>query len=174
MVRACLALTCAVSVACLLSYIRGLPRNRAGAETYDALQLNPSLSANPKMKKLKVEPKTFMANERTYLSWTTQSTNVCVFGVALAGYGEVNDVLWVRLVGLGMLPTGIMTLLYALAQYHDRAKRFHTKDARSVHDSVGPFFLTSFFIALFSLTMFYHQLPMPAITFNDRPDPSEG
>ena len=140
---------------------------------YNALQRDPSLSANPKKRKVQIEPKTFMANERTYLSWTTQATNVCVFGVALAGYGEVNDVPWVRAVGVGMLPAGIATLCWALAQYHDRARRFHEKDERSVHDSVAPFFLTAFFIALFSLTMVYHQVPLPAITYNDRPDPSE-
>ena len=55
-----------------------------------------------------------MANERTYLSWTTQATNLCVFGVGLAGYGEVNHIMWVQAVGLSMLPVGVAALCWAL------------------------------------------------------------
>ena len=91
-------------------------------------------------------------------------------GVGLAGYGEANDITWVKAVGMSLLPMGWVTICYALYMYHERAARFHRQDVRSYHDSLGPFVLTAFFMMIFFLTMIYHQTPTPMTP----PNPGHG
>ena len=59
------------------------------AAAMNDFQRSNDLSRNPRDRKLRVDPKVFMANERTFLSWTRQGMALGGFGVGLICYGEV-------------------------------------------------------------------------------------
>ena len=59
------------------------------AAAMNDFQRSNDLSRNPRGRKLRVDPKVFMANERTFLSWTRQGMALGGFGVGLICYGEV-------------------------------------------------------------------------------------
>jgi uncharacterized membrane protein YidH (DUF202 family) len=85
---------------------------------------------------LKVEPKTFFANERTFLKWVT----ICLFiqgaGIALMTFGDM---------GLAGLVTGILLVLvsigfmaYSVVRYKIRAYRIQYHQAERYDDIYGP------------------------------------
>ena len=63
---------------------------------------------------VKVEPKVFFANERTFLAWMHCAILLAGASVAIVAFAESNP--WSQLYGIMMLPVAIAFILYAMYQ----------------------------------------------------------
>jgi uncharacterized membrane protein YidH (DUF202 family) len=63
---------------------------------------------------IKVEPKVFFSNERTFIAWLHASTTLAGGSLAIVAFSEGNETS--QLYGLIMLPVAIIFLTYALYQ----------------------------------------------------------
>eukprot|EP00300_Choanocystis_sp_HF-7_P021499 c20787_g14_i1.p1 GENE.c20787_g14_i1~~c20787_g14_i1.p1 ORF type:complete len:589 (+),score=124.15 c20787_g14_i1:45-1811(+) len=105
----------------------------------------------------KSDPKSFMANERTFLNWNQQAITLCTFGVALVSLGEDNSAF---VAGLMMVIVGIMVLLYGQYQYYRRWTMLRDKaNGLLFLDARGPLFLTACLVATFTLAILFHASP---------------
>ena len=73
----------------------------------------------------RVEPKTFFANERTFLSWLNMSVTLGTVASAMLGYSnkfgtEGQGGLTTSLVGLILLPIAVAMVTYATYNFHKR------------------------------------------------------
>lgn len=91
-----------------------------------------------KQKKMKIEPKTFFANERTFIQWLGAALFLVTLASAMMATGHTGKVM-----GTMFFPVGIFFLLYALRVYHWRLKliKNRTEGAR-FDDPYGPTILT--------------------------------
>ncbi|CAG8492214.1 1378_t:CDS:2 [Paraglomus occultum] len=88
---------------------------------------------------VRVEPKVYFANERTFLSWLNFTVILGGFAVGLLNFGDK----------IGRVAAGMFTLvamsvmLYALYMFHWRAQMIRRKEYGPYDDRVGPTFLCS-------------------------------
>eukprot|EP01036_Dinobryon_divergens_P025650 gene25650-34223_t len=117
----------------------------------------PSTDAVPKPRKLpvKVEPKVFFANERTFLAWLHMSVTLASISVAIVAFAEANE--WSQLYGLLLMPVAISFCVYSLYMYTSRAAMIRRKDPGPYEDRVGPIVLSSM-LALAILVNFFVKL----------------
>ncbi len=69
---------------------------------------------------VKIEPKVFFANERTFLAWLHSS--VLLAGASVAIVSMSNDNLLSQLYGIVLLPIAIAFLMYSMHQYGRRSQ----------------------------------------------------
>ena len=81
----------------------------------------------------RIEPKTFFACERTFLTWFNSSLFIGSIGVALL---TINDA-----VANCLIAVSIIIILYALSTYWQRTRSLLNKKPAGYHDRYGPFFL---------------------------------
>lgn len=92
---------------------------------------------------VRVEPKVFFANERTFLSWLNFTIILGSLGVGLLNFGDK----------IGRISAGLFTfiamatMLYALVTYHWRAKAIRMRGAGPYDDRFGPTMLCVFLLA---------------------------
>eukprot|EP01124_Arcella_intermedia_P010199 TRINITY_DN1672_c0_g1_i1.p1 TRINITY_DN1672_c0_g1~~TRINITY_DN1672_c0_g1_i1.p1 ORF type:complete len:972 (+),score=260.36 TRINITY_DN1672_c0_g1_i1:160-2916(+) len=92
---------------------------------------------------IKVEPKTFFANERTLLQWLNSVVVLSTVALALIGLGDNSA----RLSGLIILPIALCFALYALVMYHIRRTSIREhKPSPAYDDKIGPYVLVFVFI----------------------------
>eukprot|EP01032_Pedospumella_encystans_P038367 gene38367-43461_t len=75
--------------------------------------------AKPRKVPVKVEPKVYFANERTFLSWLHMSVTLASISVAIVAFAEANE--WSQVYGMLLLPVAIAFTAYALWMYTKRA-----------------------------------------------------
>jgi len=94
--------------------------------------------------RLKIEPKTFFANERTFLQWFNAAVMLSTIGITIRSIG-LHDV------GLSIAITGFLTLVYADFMYYRRNNILieHRTDT-PLHDTYGPLVLS--FVLVVGLT----------------------
>lgn len=63
---------------------------------------------------IKVEPKVYFANERTFLSWLHTSTILAAASVSIMAFADHTG--WSQVYGILLLPVSIAFILYALRQ----------------------------------------------------------
>ncbi|KAF2759447.1 putative vacuolar transporter chaperon Vtc1 [Pseudovirgaria hyperparasitica] len=86
----------------------------------------------------RVEPKVFFANERTFLSWLNFTVILGGLAVGLLNFGDKT----------GRISAGIFTIiamaamLYALYQFHWRAKSIRQRGQAGFDDKLGPTLLS--------------------------------
>mmetsp|Transcript_31228 Transcript_31228/g.71897 ORF Transcript_31228/g.71897 Transcript_31228/m.71897 type:complete len:235 (+) Transcript_31228:69-773(+) len=85
---------------------------------------------------IKVEPKVFFANERTFLSWMHSSILLAGASVAIVAVADTNPVS--QIYGLILLPVSIAFICYSMYQYSRRAAMIRRKDPGPYEDTVGP------------------------------------
>mmetsp|Transcript_14621 Transcript_14621/g.22162 ORF Transcript_14621/g.22162 Transcript_14621/m.22162 type:complete len:230 (-) Transcript_14621:234-923(-) len=85
---------------------------------------------------IKVEPKVFFANERTFLAWLHTSVLLAGASIAITSFSEGS--LMNQLYGIILLPVAIMFLCYAMHQYGRRSKMIRTTAPGPYEDIVGP------------------------------------
>jgi len=95
---------------------------------------------------LKVEPKTFFANERTYLQWFNAAILMASIGMAVFTAGE-------KEIGIVLNSLGFSTLLYSMNSYRKRNWALKNKIAMNYQDEYGPYLLsfgviTSFIVSI--------------------------
>ena len=65
---------------------------------------------------VKIDPKVFFANERTFLAWMHVSVILAGASVAIGAFTEASDSVPHQLYGLILLPVSIAFILYAMMQ----------------------------------------------------------
>lgn len=99
---------------------------------------------------MRIEPKTFFANERTFLAWLHMAVTLGSISAALLGFaagsapapdtpsGEVVSKHLVELIALILLPLGMVMCVYALWVFVWRAQGIAKKRATQFDDRYGP------------------------------------
>lgn len=98
---------------------------------------------------VRVEPKVFFANERTFLKWVQFSIFLGGIGTALLGLGD-SDAAWC---GTLLMTVAILFIFYALYIYKWRMEKIRIRYPGPYDDLVGPsilvaVFLTSIFLSI--------------------------
>jgi uncharacterized membrane protein YidH (DUF202 family) len=105
----------------------------------------PSSSAasqiKPRKLPIKVEPKVFFANERTFLAWLHMSVTLASISVAIVAFAEQNE--WSQIYGLMLMPVAIAFCGYSLYVYIKRAAMIRRKDPGPYEDKMGPIVLAT-------------------------------
>lgn len=97
---------------------------------------SPSQSIKSNKAAIKVEPKVFFSNERTFLAWLHTSVLLAGASIAITSFSE-GDLLS-QLYGIILLPVAISFLVYAMHQYGKRSKMIRTTAPGPYEDIVGP------------------------------------
>jgi len=92
--------------------------------------------------RMKVEPKTYFANERTLLSWMNSAILMGTTGAALLSFGKLGGDSKATAAGLAFVPISILIFLYALFTFHRRLYLIYNKIPTGYHDPFGPTILT--------------------------------
>lgn len=148
---------CAEEMASLLNTAGGLnpPPRPPGRGIWDrtmhALGLRKPTSRTvqpymlPRKIPMRIEPKTFLANERTFLNWLNMAVHLGAIGTALVGFSiglsttEANQSLArpVQLVAVFVMPVSVVICLYASWVFFHRADRIRKREG-SFDDRIGP------------------------------------
>lgn len=105
-------------------------------------------SSSPTNKVVKVEPKVFFSNERTFLSWFNSALFTGSVGIALTqAQGG-------RLAGGLLLFAGLIIIGYSILTYLQRTFSLVERKPTGYHDLYGPIILSVIIIAVFVLSFF--------------------
>lgn len=116
----------------------------------------------PKLRKapIKIEPKVFFANERTFLAWMHLSVILAGASIAILAFAEDQNPLS-QLYGVVLLPVAISFIIYSMYQYKRRAAMIRHRHPGPYEDTVGPVVLgvmlmisivAQFAVKMYSLT----------------------
>jgi len=100
---------------------------------------------------VRVEPKVFFANERTFLSWLHFAIFIGGIGAALMGLGDRKA----ALSGLCFIIVSVIFSLYALYLYIWRAKKIREKSPGPYDDHSGPIILVAVFLSAMVTSVFF-------------------
>ena len=95
----------------------------------------------PRKVPIKVEPKVFFANERTFLAWLHMSITLASISVAIVAFAEDSELSQVY--GILLLPVAIAFCCYSLWMYIKRANMIRRKDPGPYEDKFGPIALAA-------------------------------
>ena len=104
---------------------------------------------------VKVEPKVYFANERTFLAWLHMSVLLASISVAIVAFADANE--WSQLYGLILMPCSIAFCCYSLYTYMKRARMIRRKDPGPYEYKVGPIVLSTI-LALSVVCNFFVKL----------------
>ncbi|CAO3621177.1 unnamed protein product [Mucor hiemalis] len=91
---------------------------------------------------VRVEPKVFFANERTFLSWLNFTVVLGGLAMGLLNFGDRIS----RLSAMLFTVTAMFVMIYALYTFHWRATKIRNREAAPYDDRVGPTVLCIFLI----------------------------
>ena len=86
---------------------------------------------------VKIEPKVFFANERTFLAWLHLSIILAGASIAILAFGEDQGVVS-QLYGVVLLPVAIAFIVYSMYQYSRRAWMIRHRHPGPYEDTLGP------------------------------------
>ena len=86
---------------------------------------------------IKVEPKVFFANERTFLAWMHLSVTLAGASIAILAFAEDQNP-YSQLYGVLLLPVAIAFIIYSMYQYSRRATMIRHRNPGPYEDTVGP------------------------------------
>jgi uncharacterized membrane protein YidH (DUF202 family) len=86
---------------------------------------------------VKIEPKVFFANERTFLAWMHLSVILAGASIAILAFAEDQNPL-AQLYGVVLLPVAVSFIVYSMYQYARRAKMIRNRHPGPYEDTVGP------------------------------------
>lgn len=96
----------------------------------------------PRSAPVKIDPKVFFANERTFLAWLHVSVLLAGASVAIVAFTDSHSSSPGALYGVILLPVSIAFILYAMIQYTRRASMIRRKSPGPYVDVAGPTVLT--------------------------------
>eukprot|EP00002_Diphylleia_rotans_P018411 TRINITY_DN3566_c0_g1_i1.p1 TRINITY_DN3566_c0_g1~~TRINITY_DN3566_c0_g1_i1.p1 ORF type:complete len:683 (+),score=176.17 TRINITY_DN3566_c0_g1_i1:51-2099(+) len=122
---------------------RSPPRSRSPTRTemYFETQYEPRCcpSFGPKKRAVKypmrVEPKTYFANERTYLAWVKMSLTLCIFAMGFIGLTNKRGVVVGSCI---LLAAGVLFSVYAYYTFFRRAVQMRAREHGPYDDKFGP------------------------------------
>ncbi|EIE21857.1 hypothetical protein COCSUDRAFT_47964 [Coccomyxa subellipsoidea C-169] len=143
---------------------------------------------------MRIEPKTFFANERTFLSWLHMAVTIGSIAAALLGFvgvadsskhkAQATDYL-VETIALILLPVAVLMCAYALTVFIWRARAISKKQVGHIDDRFGPLGLAGVVvlalsaILIISIVDFVQQMqsktgppPAPPAPTDPLPDPT--
>jgi len=85
----------------------------------------------------KIDPKTFFANERTFLKWLSISVMIGLMSVTLLSFRS-SDAQGAALAGLILMPVSVIFMIYALVVFRDRANKIYMREPMRYDDTRGP------------------------------------
>lgn len=100
---------------------------------------------------VRIEPKVFFANERTFLSWIHFSIFLGGISTALVGLGNAHA----RISGYIFAVVSILFTIYALYLYQWRAAKIRQKDPGPYDDRVGPMVVVVVFLAAMTINVIF-------------------
>ena len=104
---------------------------------YDAIGEAPISNADkPRVQPVKVDPKVFFANERTFLAWVHMALMLGGMAVGIIGFSTKSGLS--PLPGLVLLPVAICFVVHALGQYYARARAIRRREPGPYEDKNGP------------------------------------
>eukprot|EP00937_MAST-01D_sp_MAST-1D-sp2_P003299 g3299.t1 len=118
----------------------------------------PLRSRNP----VRVEPKTYFANERTFIQWLSAAMLIMSIGMALIEMeGKRDGGGGVSAAGVACAVVSLIIMLYALWTFLWRVKKITRKDPGGYDDTRGPVFLVLMLVAGLCtfLVVHHHNLP---------------
>ncbi|KAI9021079.1 hypothetical protein DFJ74DRAFT_594798, partial [Hyaloraphidium curvatum] len=100
---------------------------------------------------IKVEPKVFFANERTFLAWVHFGITLGAFSLALVNFGDGIA----QISGLLFTTIAILSLIYSLYKFLVRGTLIRTMQPGPYQDIVGPGVMvaTLFFATLINFSL---------------------
>ena len=98
---------------------------------------------NQKLNKLrkapiKIEPKVFFSNERTFIAWMHVSIILAGGSIAILAFADDSHNPFSQLYGIILLPVAISFIVYSMYQFQRRAKMIRTRHPGPYEDTVGP------------------------------------
>lgn len=102
--------------------------------------MNPNTTQLNKLRKapIKIEPKVFFSNERTFIAWMHVSIILAGGSIAILAFAEDTNNPFSQLYGIILLPVAISFIIYSMYQYQRRAKMIRTRHPGPYEDTVGP------------------------------------
>ena len=100
---------------------------------------------------VRIEPKVFFANERTFLSWIHFSIFLGGISTALVGLGNAHA----RISGYIFAVVSILFTVYALYLYQWRAAKIRQKDPGPYDDRIGPMVVVVVFLAAMTINVIF-------------------
>lgn len=86
---------------------------------------------------VKIEPKVFFANERTFLAWMHLSVVLAGASIAILAFAEETNPLS-QVYGVALLPVAISFIVYSMYQYQRRARMIRHRHPGPYEDTTGP------------------------------------
>lgn len=111
-------------------------------------------SDKPRRMPVKVDPKVFFANERTFLAWMHMALILGGIAIAIISFADK----WAAIYGFVLLPVALLFVLYALRQYYVRAHAIRSREAGPYADKNGPLALGIVLILASVTNVFLHLL----------------
>ncbi|OMJ19552.1 Vacuolar transporter chaperone 1 [Smittium culicis] len=99
---------------------------------------------------VRVEPKVFFANERTFLSWLNVSIILGTISLGLVSFGDRN----VRIAGYTFTALSILTMFYSLYMYQKRANMILARDPGPYDSRNGPTILVILLVTLVAFNFY--------------------
>eukprot|EP01031_Cornospumella_fuschlensis_P026691 gene26691-32252_t len=104
----------------------------------------------PRKVPVKIEPKVFFANERTFLSWLQMAVTLATISIAILAFADHNPLSQVY--GLLLMPVSIAFCAYALYVFIQRAGMIRRKDPGPYEAKLGPIALAG----LLAVSIFFN------------------
>jgi len=120
----------------------GKKSNAFAASTGGGANGSAVIDSFPRSAPVKIDPKVFFANERTFLAWMHVSVILAGASVAIVAFTDAHDSVASQLYGVILLPVSIAFILYAMVQYSRRASMIRRKAPGPYVDIFGPTVLT--------------------------------
>mmetsp|Transcript_20890 Transcript_20890/g.32227 ORF Transcript_20890/g.32227 Transcript_20890/m.32227 type:complete len:235 (+) Transcript_20890:104-808(+) len=125
----------------LFSFFKNVSKkSNAFAATSSANVLDSAIL--PRSAPVKIDPKVFFANERTFLAWLHVSVLLAGASVAIVAFTDSHSSSPGALYGVILLPVSISFIVYAMIQYTRRASMIRRKSPGPYMDVTGPTVLT--------------------------------
>lgn len=89
---------------------------------------------------MRIEPKTFFANERTFISWLHMSITLSSIAVAMIAFSSGSpSAFWG---GATLLPVSILFIIYAVSIFSARAEYIRRRESGPYDERKGPLVLS--------------------------------
>lgn len=111
----------------------------------------PARAPTTNLTRMKVEPKVFFANERTFLHWLFAGVLLITIGMGIMSISPRTQIY-----GLTLLSIALVFILYAMGLYRWRLLRILRRDGTRFDDRIGPWIISACLIAAVGI-VFYNE-----------------
>jgi len=113
---------------------------------------------------MKIEPKIFFANERTFLKWMHMSVTLASLSVAMLAFSESNPS--AELYGLMLLPISIGFICYALWTFLWRARKIRYRTPGEWDDKFGPYLMSGVLVLALTINFVLQVAQLEGVSPN--------